>query len=71
MVDFTPAKIYIQTPPAEHADASKVPALVLETLSHLASVVESIQGAMPAMYGLGARVAKMRAALDAAIFHSQ
>ncbi len=75
---FTPAAIGplpapavdVQTPPPNPPDPAKVAGLVLEALTHMAALIESVQNSVPMLHSLGGRVAAMRAAVNAALYHS-
>jgi hypothetical protein len=57
-------------PPAEKPDPKKVEALMAEAWGHVVGLVEQIVGTAPQLHSLTSRVAAMRAAYDAAIFHA-
>ena len=57
-------------PAAPQPDPAKVEAYVAETWGHVVGLIEQIAGTVPQLHSLTGRVAAMRAAYDAAVFHA-
>ncbi len=56
-------------PPPEKPDPAKAEAFRAEAWGYVVSLIEQIAETLPQLHGLQARIAAMRAAWDAAVFH--
>ena len=57
-------------PAAPQPDSTQVEAFMAQAFGHVVVLIEQIAGTVPQLHSLTGRVAAMRAAYDAAVFHA-